>query len=86
MTNDSNNNLTFSVTAVITAYNSEKYNFSDFHRPDTTLVWTRGDLKHSAIERSRPQLYPGMFFVANGCLTVENEFSEVGEILEGEHF
>jgi glycosyltransferase involved in cell wall biosynthesis len=25
MTNDSNNNLTFSVTAVITAYNSEKY-------------------------------------------------------------
>ena len=59
---------------------------STFHRPISEPYTSLFHLKHSAIDRSRPQLYPGMFFVANGCLTVENEFSEVGEILEGVPF
>ena len=52
----------------------------DFHRSISESYTSLFHLKHSAIDRSRPQLSPGMFFVANGCLTVENELSEVEEI------
>ena len=50
---------------------------STFHRPISEPYTSLLHLKHSAIDRSRPQLYPGMFFVANGCLTVKNELSKV---------
>ena len=53
---------------------------SVFHRPISEPHISFLYLKHSAIDRSRPQLCPGMFFFANGCLMVENELSEVGDI------
>ena len=56
--------------------NFEKKNHWLVSEPYTSLF----HLKHSAIDPPPPQLIPGMFFIANGCLTAENELSEVGEI------
>ena len=58
--------------------NTDFFENPTFHRPISEPYTSFFHLKHSAIDRSPPQLYPGMFFVANGCLTVENELSEVG--------
>ena len=68
----------FKIVQKVDYYQNVKFQRkTTFHRPVSEPYTSLFHLKHSGIDRSRPQLIPGMFFTANGCLTVENELSEV---------